>query len=301
MQKHQFRRALLISLFLHAFMVLLLSGLFGGVIFVRQPKVLKVQLVSLPQVPKKSNKTKLNSPAKTAKLQKIKTQASAAPKAPPKNLEKPVPKKVKIKAPKVKVKAKKKKIEPPKPKAIPKKVEPRIAKVEPKKEEPLKRRPPKLDKTPDKAKAVRTKDKDAKTVADADDFLATLSFVDDLKKSRPLTAKPIQGEEETVIDQDAELSLADQAITSMLTKHIRKFWFLPPGLRNAENLTAAVEIKIKSDGMISDIKVTKSSGFVFFDSALMRAVRKAEPLPIPLEKHNIFKVIELHFSGKSVI
>jgi len=236
-----------------------------------EPKILQVTLVSAP----KTSKTPVViEKASAPKPEPIKTQASAAPPEPPKKViqQKPIETTTKV------VETKK-----AEPKPLPKK-----------KVEPPKKRPPVLDRTPEKKKVIKSLDPDAKTVKPPDDFLAALDFVDDLKTDAK-QANVEQTQDETA-DSNVELSFADQSLIGKLKTHIEEFWLRPPGLR-VEELGAVVEVRLKQDGTISSLKVVESSGQLFYDNSIKRAIRKAQPLPIPIGKYELFKVLELYFKG----
>jgi TonB family protein len=279
------RRGFFWSLVIHAVVLFLLSGILGEVIPIPDQQAMRVQLIQLPQPEEKQVEQR---PPK-AQPEKVRTQASAAPKEAPKKPNKPK-KKPKTDAPTVKVT---KKAEEPKVTSKPRPKEPE--KVAEREEETAQRRPPKLDKTPDKTQALRSRDPKAKTVADADDFLAALDFVDKLKDKKP--AVP---EEESVLEETADLTLADQADLARLKKHIERNWLVPPGIQGMDTLSLLVEIHVSPDGQVTNLKLKQSSGQPFFDNSLLRAVRKSVPFPIPAEKYELFKVIELNFNGEGL-
>jgi TonB family protein len=279
------RRGFFWSLVLHAVVVLFLSGILGDILPIPDQQVMRVQLVQLP-VPKEDKPQP--APAQP-QPEKIRTQASAAPKEAPKQPSKPKDK-PRADVPKVKVA---KKADEPKVTEKPRPKEPE--KVAEQEEKKTRRRPPKLDKTPDKTQALRSEDAKAKTVADADDFLAALEFVDKLKDKKPPTPQ-----EESVIEDRAELTLADQADLARLKQHIERNWLVPPGIQGMNRLSLLVEIHVSPDGQVTDLKLKQSSGQPFFDNSLLRAVRKSVPFPIPSEKYDLFKVIELNFNGEGL-
>ena len=278
---------ILISILFHIIGFVLLTVQFN--LFKKeQPQILKVQLISLPKGDAK--------PVKPKPLEKIKTQASVAPKEAPKNID--TPQKA-TEAPKVQIKEKVAEKEKPKPKPPVKKEKPKAQE----KQQEAKPRPAKLDKTPDKEKAIRSKDPDAKTVAKVDDdFLKALDFLKELEQEELKTdEKPTQKfepEEDDVLLTLDDLNFADRESLLKIRKTIEKQWILPSGLRNANELSAVIEIRLKEDGHLKSLKVVKSSGKKFFDDSLLRAVRKAVPLPIPPTKYELFRAIELHFTGK---
>jgi len=72
---------------------------------------------------------------------------------------------------------------------------------------------------------------------------------------------------------------------SRLEERVRESWILPEALvRDASGLMVEVRITIEKDGRVSDTRVEKGSGNVYFDESVRRAIRKASPLPIPPER-----------------
>jgi TonB family protein len=58
-----------------------------------------------------------------------------------------------------------------------------------------------------------------------------------------------------------------------------------------------LKLKLNKDGTLSSLEVLESSGSIALDNSLKRAVRKAAPLPIPSDKYDLFKEIELYWNG----
>jgi len=70
-----------------------------------------------------------------------------------------------------------------------------------------------------------------------------------------------------------------------LEEQVRESWVLPQAMvRDAGKLMVEVKIVIESDGRVSDTRIEKGSGNVYFDDSVRRAIRKASPLPIPPER-----------------
>jgi len=70
-----------------------------------------------------------------------------------------------------------------------------------------------------------------------------------------------------------------------LEEKVRGAWFLPESLaRDAGKLVVEVRILIEKDGRVSDSRIERSSGNVYFDDSVLRAIRKASPLPVPPEQ-----------------
>jgi colicin import membrane protein len=70
-----------------------------------------------------------------------------------------------------------------------------------------------------------------------------------------------------------------------LEERVRESWVLPEAVaRNAGKLMVEVRIVIEKDGRVSDTRIEKGSGNVYFDESVRRAIRKASPLPVPPER-----------------
>jgi colicin import membrane protein len=70
-----------------------------------------------------------------------------------------------------------------------------------------------------------------------------------------------------------------------LEERVRESWVLPEALvRNAGTLMVEVRIVIEKDGRVSDTRIEKGSGDVYFDESVRRAIRKASPVPVPPER-----------------
>jgi colicin import membrane protein len=209
----------------------------------------------------------------------VRSQQSDAPPAPPKEKPKPQPKPKEPAptGPRVVNEQATKSVKAPelKPEPIP---------LEPK-DLPKNERPAKLDKTPDKQSVM--KDDSAKPTPEEDSFLAALDFIDDLEEKQ---AALDVGEDTSPATIDA----ATQHEIAIIKRHIERNWYRPPGLA-VGGLIAMVEVHVNRDGSLLSLRITQPSGDGRFDSSLLRAVRKSVPLPIPFEKYNTYKVLDLRF------
>lgn len=272
------RRGLFLSFVLHAFLLALLVFKVPNPFPEPDVRVMRVTLVASPDV-KKVKEPK--------KIKKVRTQQSAAPK----KASKPKKPKPKAKTPKHDTKVvqadalKKKKIQQAK-----KKERPKPAKEE--KAEPKQSRPEKLDKTPEKKNLIKETNEDVpRREVKEDDFLAALSFVKKLENRQSALSESKKETEKTTITAEMQAEIA------VIRQHIERNWYRPPGLKNAGQLSARVEVEIRRDGSIADVKLLRSSGEQFYDNSLLRAVRKSVPLPIPGDKYETFKILDLHFRG----
>jgi len=87
----------------------------------------------------------------------------------------------------------------------------------------------------------------------------------------------------------AQAARARAAITSEIEKYkglirakIRVGIVMPPDV--ADDAVAEFAITLLPDGSLLDVTRTKSSGNAAYDSAVERAIRKAEPLPLPKDE-----------------
>lgn len=151
-------------------------------------------------------------------------------------------------------------------------------------------RPPKLDKTRDRKNIVAEKAPPTEDNKPEDQFLAALDFIDDIKDKESALAQDDNATETTIYD-------VTQQDVATLKKHIERNWYRTPGIANLNEMAVVVRVKVNRDGSISSLDVVQSSGKAFFDNSLLRAVRKSVPLPIPADKYDIFKTIELRFNG----
>jgi colicin import membrane protein len=266
------RRGVLLSLLLHITLVFVMWVNLPAFL-IPEPKItyINVTLVSSPDAAKTT---------KPQEIKPVKTQQSNAPR------EAPKPTKPQVKTPDHGTKVVSTQ---PSPKKAP------VKKQEPKKQPPKQPekqvsdiRPPKLDKTPDK-KPVPTSKTEPPKERTEDDFLKALSFIDDLKNKKEALE---EGEE-----SDAKVFDVDQKDVAVLKRHIERNWFRPPGIKGLNEMSVVVLVSLNRDGSVLKMELKQSSGQPFFDNSLLRAVRKSVPLPIPPDKYDMFKTIELRFNG----
>ena len=70
-----------------------------------------------------------------------------------------------------------------------------------------------------------------------------------------------------------------QSYYNTISKRVREEWVFPPEVDEGERLEAIVTITIKRDGSLKRVELESTSGNVFFDRSVLRAVRKAAPFP----------------------
>ena len=69
-----------------------------------------------------------------------------------------------------------------------------------------------------------------------------------------------------------------------LKEIVRSSWVPPGHVRDASNLVVVLVIVIEKDGRVSEERIERGSGNVYFDESVQRAIRKASPLPVPPEQ-----------------
>jgi colicin import membrane protein len=228
---------------------------------------IQVKLIGVPQ-PTSSAKPDV-------KPEKIRTQDSAAPKEPPPEMKRIPPSEAKTKF-----------LTDPPPEATPDKANPMDAKE----------RPPVLDKNPLKKKVVKN-DLDAKVVKNPEDFLKALDFVDKLEKQNANPVPKTQASEKPAGEgPQLQLNMADNGVVSAIQGAINKNWLFTPGA-DTRNLSVTVFVRLDAQGNLTFLQITRPSGNPSFDLSLERAIRKTVPLPIPADKMDKFRELELTFQA----
>jgi colicin import membrane protein len=83
----------------------------------------------------------------------------------------------------------------------------------------------------------------------------------------------------------AQISAARMSYYKTIQSAIRRHYVLPPSLK-ANELQATLILVVRRDGKIMDVRIDKQSGNPLFDDSVMRAVRRADPLPPFPEVYN---------------
>jgi colicin import membrane protein len=159
------------------------------------------------------------------------------------------------------------------------------------------KRPPVLDKTTRDKKVVKN-DLKAKVVQNPEDFLKALQYIDKLKTAAPSSTAPAVEAKNKPAGEgpQIQLNLSDQGEADAIRKHIESFWLKPPGVMT-DQLEATFLVDVDSAGNLTNVRLTSSSGNAAYDATIERAIRRAQPLPIPEGKYDKFKQLELHFAG----
>jgi len=76
---------------------------------------------------------------------------------------------------------------------------------------------------------------------------------------------------------EANAQLADYY--TVIWSRIKSQWNLPGGINPKDNIEAIVQVRITQSGAITGISFEKKSGLAYFDNSVLRALKKANPLP----------------------
>lgn len=81
--------------------------------------------------------------------------------------------------------------------------------------------------------------------------------------------------------------------TAKISAKIRRWIVLPPGV--SQNIKSEFKVTLLPSGEVLHANLVKSSGNAAYDSAVERAILKAQPLPLPPAEQNMFgKFRDLH-------
>ena len=126
-----------------------------------------------------------------------------------------------------------------------------------------------------------------------------------LKKQQAQEAEAMRAAQEQA---DALKKLAQQQAAAqasevdkykqLIADRIRRFIIEPPGLQG--NPQVELDVTVLPGGEVLDVKSRKASGQPSWDAAVERAVRRAQPLPLPQDPtlHSRFRELNLRFRPK---
>ena len=123
------------------------------------------------------------------------------------------------------------------------------------------------------------------------------------QQAQEAEAKRAAQEQADALKKFAQQQAAAQAsevdkYKQLIADRIRRFIIEPPGLQG--NPQVELDVTVLPGGEVLDVKARKASGQPSWDAAVERAVRKAEPLPLPLDAtlHSRFRELNLRFRPK---
>jgi colicin import membrane protein len=199
--------------------------------------------------------------------------------------------------------------QPPKPEPPPEPPKPEPPKPEPPKPEPPKPEPPKPAVKPeppkpdpaialkaerekrelekkrkdDEAKKKREELEAAKKKREQED--AAKKKVADDKRRREEEAAKQEAEKARAVAEDARQKVFNEFVNKIRAK-IRSRANVPDTVTGKPSVQ--IQIRILPGGDVLDIKVLKSSGNRTYDTAIERAIRSAQPLPVPEASSELF-------------
>jgi colicin import membrane protein len=182
---------------------------------------------------------------------------------------------------------------PPKPAPEPPKPEPRIEKPDIAVKEKPKPKPKPEPKPAPKPKPV------AKPEPKPDDTLAPRLLAEALQREQ--TALEAERERQRVKEQlqREQLAARDRALATWIDKirnKIRGHIVLPPNIQG--NPEALVLVSQLPNGEVLEAKLVISSGHAAYDDAVLRAIKKSEPLPQPDTPGLFERDLQLKFRPK---
>lgn len=260
------------------------------------PKPKAVKPVDSKKAPEPVQKTAkpdaVSIPKPKPAASKPETEAKELPKTKPAPIQKAKPKQQEISPKKVKTTFTKKEKDKPVQKAEqPKKKEPvkktEVQKKVAKKEKP--KPPPKKEPSGEDLLAGALSDlrKEVKAKEDAE-RTAVAKELAGLREEAQAAASEIEG------DGTASATGLVQVYGQIVRQTVKKNWRYPVFGAHQQNLTAAVEIQLKSDGTITGIRIVKTSGNVDYDDSVLSALKDTEILPEP--PGNSIKKIVVNFN-----
>jgi colicin import membrane protein len=166
------------------------------------------------------------------------------------------------------------------PQPPPKPVEPSKTVVPPKPVEPVRKAPPPkadielAEKKKPKPKLVETK----KPVEAEKPTVPEMTAAE--KAAQAAQAERAAAQARQAAEAAAAITSEIQKYTGLIRARIRRFIVMPPDV--PDNVQAEFDVTLLPDGeVLDDPKLVKSSGNAAYDDAVMRAILKAQPLPLP--------------------
>jgi colicin import membrane protein len=201
-----------------------------------------------------------------------------------------------------------KEVAPPPPPPAPPEVKPEVQpKVEPRPPPPVAK--PEVAK-PDIALKDKKKEQEEKErrVVEEKQKEVKKREVDAQAAQKQQQAKEAEAQQRAIREQeDAQRKLAEQAVSarqSQLEKYkkgirdkIQRFIVKPPNLKGNEE--AEFDVVMLPDGNVLGAKLKRPSGNAAYDSAVERAINRAQPLPMPPDPALLKDFRELNFTFKA--
>lgn len=182
-------------------------------------------------------------------------------------------------------------IEPPKPVEIPKSAEPEPLPVPPKAEIELAEKKKKL-----KAKQLeeekKKKAEELKKQAEQKKLEAEKAAKAEQERARAEQERARAEQERIRMERAAAIGKVVDEYKARIIAKIRRYIVTPPG--TPDDARAEFDVTLLPGGSVLDVKLVRSSGKEAYDSAVERAIRKAQPLPLPPDAALFSQFRELH-------
>ena len=198
------------------------------------------------------------------------------------------------------------KLEPPKPEPPPPPKAVELPKPEPKKPDPPKP-PPKQQVA--KLEPPKPKEPPKKPEPPKDDFASVLKTIEKMKDQRPqLTPPEVKAVQAPPPPQQSAIALGEQITASekdAVRRHFQNCWSLPAGAKDARDMNVEITVYFNPDGTVlksdppNDIRMSNPFFRAFAESAwraTLKPLCKDQPIPLPREKYEQWRVVTLRFS-----
>ena len=138
-----------------------------------------------------------------------------------------------------------------------------------------------------------------------------MALLNNIEKTNSSSEGKTQQEqdEESTADQAANVISDVLAITELdlIRRQLAACWNVPAGARDAKNLYVDVKVEMNSDATVRSAVIVGTGGNTAFtkvaaDSAL-RAIKnpKCNPLKVPLDRYDQWKVIVIRFDPQHIL
>jgi len=154
-----------------------------------------------------------------------------------------------------------------------------------------------------KAQAIREAEAKAQAAREAEALAEKQALANKEAQAKLAEADRVRKEQEDQARRAAEAAASAQsklmaAYVDKIASKVRRFIVEPPGV--PRTATAIFEVVLIPGGDVLSVRLLKSSGNAPYDEAVERAIRRAEPLPIPPEPQMFpqFRTLTLKITPK---
>jgi len=118
-----------------------------------------------------------------------------------------------------------------------------------------------------------------------------------IAEEKALMQEQMAAEEASLAAEHEKQALSEiNKYRALIRQQIERNWRRPTGSRSG--LSCEVFVRLIPGGGVSHVEITKSSGDGIFDSSVEKAIRKAEPLPVPSDPDLFDRFRDLRFEFK---